>query len=396
MASSLTSPTIPREKGDRRGASAGSPNSRPPENSPGRDARLDNAKFILIALVVIGHAIEPLTDYGPSGALYYWIYFFHMPAFIMISGYLSRSFDASSKRVERLFLSLAVPYLIFWTLHQTFYAVERGGLPDTLSILKPTWTLWFLVALFVWRLTVPVWQRLRWPVAISLAISLFATTTDLGTTLSLGRVLSLLPFFVLGLSLRREHFAHLDRLWVRICSVLVLLVMAVVAVPVSDRLSRDWLFWRDSLTDRDIDPLMPSIFIRLIFMGIALAMTFAILALTPKRRTWFTSLGTYTLFVYLGHSVVLLMLKASPWHDVMSGPVGLAATVALGAALTLLLCTPWVRKAMGWAVDPQLTWLLRQDDKGLAQAKADAARSTPEPEPDPGPKEGEPAPRASV
>lgn len=382
MASSLTRPMSPRAK-DRRGASAGSANARASENAPGRDARLDNAKFILIALVVIGHAIEPLTDYGPSGALYYWIYFFHMPAFIMISGYLSRSFDASSKRVEKLVLSLAVPYLIFWALHQTFYAVERGGLPDTLSFLKPTWTLWFLVALFVWRLTVPVWQRLRWPVAISLAVSLFATTTDLGTTLSVGRVLSLLPFFVLGLSLRREHFAYLDRLWVRICSVLILAVTAVLAIPVSDRFSRDWLFWRDSLTDRDIDPIMPSLVIRLTFMGIALAMTFAVLALTPKRRTWFTSLGAYTLFVYLGHSVFLLVFKASPWYDLVSGPVGLVSTLMVAVGLTLVLCTPWVRKAMGWAVDPQLTWLLRQDGKGLAKAKDDASNATPRSEPAP-------------
>ncbi|WP_374224022.1 acyltransferase family protein [Nocardiopsis sp. MG754419] len=347
--------------------------------APGRDARLDNAKFILIALVVIGHAIEPLTDYGPTSALYYWIYFFHMPAFIMISGYLSRSFDGSSTRVEKLVLSIAVPYLIFWGLHQAFYAVERGGLPDSLSILKPTWTLWFLVALFVWRLTVPVWKRLRWPVAIALVISLFATTTDLGTTLSVGRVLSFLPFFVLGLSLRREHFAHLDRLWVRVGAVVVLTTTAVLSVPISDRLSRDWLFWRDSLTDRDIDPLMPSIGIRLAFMGIALAMTVAVLALTPKRRTWFTSLGAYTLFVYLGHSVILLVLKASPWYDAMNGAIGLAATIALGAAITLALCSAWVRKGLQWAVEPQATWFLRQDDQGLAHKRAEARRAEDEP-----------------
>ncbi|MBR8743624.1 acyltransferase [Nocardiopsis sp. MG754419] len=368
----------PRAK-DERDVSATPAHSDASTGAPGRDARLDNAKFILIALVVIGHAIEPLTDYGPTSALYYWIYFFHMPAFIMISGYLSRSFDGSSTRVEKLVLSIAVPYLIFWGLHQAFYAVERGGLPDSLSILKPTWTLWFLVALFVWRLTVPVWKRLRWPVAIALVISLFATTTDLGTTLSVGRVLSFLPFFVLGLSLRREHFAHLDRLWVRVGAVVVLTTTAVLSVPISDRLSRDWLFWRDSLTDRDIDPLMPSIGIRLAFMGIALAMTVAVLALTPKRRTWFTSLGAYTLFVYLGHSVILLVLKASPWYDAMNGAIGLAATIALGAAITLALCSAWVRKGLQWAVEPQATWFLRQDDQGLAHKRAEARRAEDEP-----------------
>ncbi|MFD6951140.1 acyltransferase [Nocardiopsis sp. TSRI0078] len=329
--------------------------------APGRDARLDNAKFVLIALVVIGHAIGSLRDYGPASALYYWIYFFHMPAFILISGYLSRSFDASSKRVEKLVLTLAVPYLIFWTIHQGIYTVERGGLPDSLSVLQPTYALWFLVALFLWRLSVPLWQRLRWPVLIAVVVSMFAATADLGGTLSLGRVVSFLPFFVLGLSLRREHFAHLDRLWVRIASVLVLGVTAVLAVPISDHMSRDWLFWTNSLTDRDIDPLLPSLGLRVAFMGLALVMTVAVLALIPKQRTWFTPLGAYTLYVYLGHSVVIVLLQASPWYGVMSGAPEMVVMIAFGIGLTLLLCTPWARRSMRWAVEPRLTWFLRED-----------------------------------
>ncbi|MFL1380941.1 MULTISPECIES: acyltransferase family protein [unclassified Nocardiopsis] len=347
--------TAPAENGAAAGAKA-----------PYRDARLDNAKFLLIVLVVVGHAIEPLRDVTAVSATYYWIYFFHMPAFILISGYLSRSFDGSSNRVEKLVLTVAVPYLIFWTVHQSIYTVERGGLGDSLSVLKPTWTLWFLVALFLWRLSVPVWKRLRAPVLIALAISLFAATTSLSDTLALGRVVSFLPFFVLGLSLRREHFLWLDKLWLRLVSLAVLGTTAVLAVPISDRLSRDWLFWRDSLTDRDIDPLMPSIGIRLAFMGLALAMTVAFLALTPKRRTWFTDLGAYTLYVYLGHSVVFILFKASPWYDVMDNAVGAALTVAIALAVTLLLCTPWVRAAMRWAVEPQMSWLLKREEPKAA------------------------------
>ncbi|WP_017570709.1 acyltransferase family protein [Nocardiopsis halotolerans] len=328
--------------------------------APGRDARLDNAKFILIALVVVGHALGSLRDYGPASTLYYWIYFFHMPAFIMISGYLSRSFDASSKRVEKLVLSLLVPYLIFWTIHQGIYFVGRGGPPETLSILQPTYALWFLVALFLWRLSVPVWKRLRWPVLIAVGISVFGATASLGETLSLGRVVSFLPFFVLGLCLRREHFAYLDRLWVRIASVLVLGTTAVLAVPISEHMSRSWLFWTTSLTDRDIDPILPSLGLRMGFMALALVMSFAVLALTPKRRTWFTPLGAYTLYVYLGHSVLILLFQATPWYG-MAGPTEMAVIVLLALLVTVLLCTPWVRACMRWAVEPQLTWVLSED-----------------------------------
>ena len=52
-----------------------------------RDAYFDNVKGILILLVVIGHLIEPFylkSKFVES--LYTFIYTFHMPAFIFLSG----------------------------------------------------------------------------------------------------------------------------------------------------------------------------------------------------------------------------------------------------------------------------------------------------------------------
>src|SRR5699024_7270070 len=97
---------------------------------PARDSRLDNAKILLVGLVLIVHPLVALRYYGLTNAIYCGIYFFHMPAFTLISGYLSRSFDASSKRTEKPVLSLATLYLFFWTLRQAIYTVERGDLPD--------------------------------------------------------------------------------------------------------------------------------------------------------------------------------------------------------------------------------------------------------------------------
>ncbi|APC36959.1 acyltransferase [Nocardiopsis dassonvillei] len=328
---------------------------------PARDSHLDNAKFLLITLVVVGHAIEPLLDQGAARALYYWIYFFHMPAFILVSGYLARSFDGSPARVEKLVLSVAVPYLVFWGIHKGIYTVEGGELPETLSPLEPTWTLWFLIALFVWRLSVPVWQRLKYPVLIAVLISLFAASVELGTTMSLGRVLSFLPFFVLGLCLRREHFALLARTRVRVVALVFLASTVVLAVPLAERLDKDWLYWVHSLTDRAIDPLLPSVLIRLGLMGLALLMTAAFLALVPRRRTWFTDAGRHTMYVFLWHSVVFILLKASPWYDSIDGEKGLVVTVLIGLALVPLLSSSWVRRSTHWVVEPKAGRLLRED-----------------------------------
>ena len=57
-----------------------------------RDAYFDNAKLFLMILVVFGHFLQPfVNDHPLYDDLYYFIFTFHMPAFILISGYFAKS-----------------------------------------------------------------------------------------------------------------------------------------------------------------------------------------------------------------------------------------------------------------------------------------------------------------
>ena len=49
----------------------------------------DNLKGFLIPLVVLGHAIQYSYEYFDYSHFYNYIYSFHMPAFMTISGFLS-------------------------------------------------------------------------------------------------------------------------------------------------------------------------------------------------------------------------------------------------------------------------------------------------------------------
>ncbi|WP_426638635.1 acyltransferase family protein [Priestia aryabhattai] len=65
-----------------------------------RDAYFDNVKFILIVLVVFGHLLTPfINDEQWLRTLYIFIYTFHMPAFILISGYFAKGY-----RKERIYV----------------------------------------------------------------------------------------------------------------------------------------------------------------------------------------------------------------------------------------------------------------------------------------------------
>jgi fucose 4-O-acetylase-like acetyltransferase len=62
-----------------------------------RDFSLDNTKMLLIAFVIIGHVIEPIIGrFEWVKALYIYIYLFHMPLFVYVSGVFSSS-EMSSK-----------------------------------------------------------------------------------------------------------------------------------------------------------------------------------------------------------------------------------------------------------------------------------------------------------
>lgn len=66
-----------------------------------RDKTLDIAKGIFIILVVLGHSTFPYTDV---------IYWFHMPAFFIVSGTL---YKENSIKLAKLTVTLFVPFLVY-------------------------------------------------------------------------------------------------------------------------------------------------------------------------------------------------------------------------------------------------------------------------------------------
>ena len=63
------------------------------------------------------------------------VYAFHMPAFIIISGYFSRSFDMRKDRLQRLVTGVAVPYILFETAYAFFkrWADDDPGIRSACS-----------------------------------------------------------------------------------------------------------------------------------------------------------------------------------------------------------------------------------------------------------------------
>ncbi|GAB2613782.1 acyltransferase family protein [Streptomyces capparidis] len=369
----------------RLGKHPGTPAAAPAPTGPGttapaqpgkeRDAFFDNAKLLAVVLVVAGHAWEPLTDGSRAAkALYLLVYAFHMPAFIVISGYFSRNFDSRPDRIQRLVTGIAIPYIVFETAYSVFkrYADDDPGHP--VSLVDPWYLTWFLVALFVWRLTAPIWRVVRWPLALAVALSVLATTSRIGDDLDLQRVFQFLPFFVLGLCLRPEHFAFLRRRAVRLAAVPLFVCALVVAHWAAPRMARAWMYHRDSAAELGV-PVWQGVAMSLAMLVCSTALTAAFLALVPTRRTWLTGLGTGTLYAFLLHGFLAKGGRFWGWYDhaFVHTPLGAVTVTAIAVAVALLLCSPPVRAVFRPVVEPRLDWAFKRRAAARgAGASADA------------------------
>ncbi|MFR9674798.1 acyltransferase family protein [Streptomyces sp. TR06-5] len=339
--------------------------STPDPRSASRDPFLDNAKYLTILLVGIGHAWAPLRDDSRTvAALYLLVYAFHMPAFSIISGYLSRSFTGRPAQIQRLVTTIVVPYLVCEVAFTLFMRLlAHPG--QEFSVQRPNFALWFLAALFIWRLTTPLWRRLRQPVPVALAIGLLASVTpSVGDDYNMMRVLQFLPFFVLGLHLRPQHLERVKQYRLRAPSAAVLLATAVFTYWLVPRMDPNWLLHTDSAAAFGV-PAWAGGAMYLALFGCSVLLTACFLNWVPQGRHWFTALGAGTLYAYLLHTYPIKVFREFQWDDLagMDHPLSRLAITLLAGALMTALCTAPVRAVFRFAIEPDMSWLFRQDPR---------------------------------
>lgn len=127
-----------------------------PQTPKVRDERIDSVKYWLIILVILGHVIEkqkfPDNDVCAT-TLLKWIYIFHMPLFIFISGYFTRKKNPINlisgiwKLLEPLIIIQLIVRIPEFIQKETFSFRE---------LLTPWWLLWYMLSLIYWRLLIQI------------------------------------------------------------------------------------------------------------------------------------------------------------------------------------------------------------------------------------------------
>ncbi len=348
----------------------------PPASVPTQKPRVripfwDNARFGTIVLVVMGHAIQrQTTDSNNALALYLVIYAFHMPAFAIISGYFTKASPPGQRQMRKIVTDILIPYLIMQFLWSGVQWIVEGD--PGLNLTEPHWTLWFLLALALFRVVLPYLAMLRWPMLWAVLMSVgVGYVANVDSTFSLSRAIGILPFFLLGWYLR--HWKIVDRwrsaatstvVMVRIAAAAVFAVwLTVVLVNVQafrDFQLKDWFFYDGSYHEID----WWSGFLRLGFLALAVVLSAAFYSLIPRREMIFTAFGQATMYVYLLHSFVLYPIRESGiLRDDHSSGVWLLTMVFASIAIAIALSSPLVRRVFRPLIEPKPDWLFRPLDE---------------------------------
>lgn len=370
-------------------ASVASAPSTPPGQAPAkaRIALWDNARFLLIVLVVIGHAISTVrTDSELGFALYAYIYLFHMPAMILLSGLFSKP-EVSPKAIRS-----TVQLLLVWVVWEGIWALihlfVEDRAPGKSFLVSPAWTLWFIVTLITMRIALPYIARLRHPLVFSIAVALIAgLSPSIGTEFSASRTLSFLPFFVAGWLIRDRGW--LDGAWFMTphrgaraagWGVLALVAAAFVVLPnLRDEWRIDrWLTWRDSydwlFAHAAIGDWQPTEWATISAGGMAVAaglmaaaalMTLALLLVVPRGHSVITVWGSRTLFVYLLHGPIIWVLRETGVvGDIGAlGIGGLALLIGIAILLSVILSMTWVTRVFKPIIEPPVDWMLSRTSR---------------------------------
>lgn len=266
---------------------------------------IDNIKFILIFLVVFGHLIERYINTNTTlMGVYMFIYIFHMPLFIFISGFLSKNINKSKKIYLK---TLLIPYIVLNIIWYTLAYIYTGQ--NSFPLLYPGWTLWFLLSLFFWRISLKYLVKIKYILPISFVLGLVVGLVSNGSILSFSRTVVFLPFFLLGYYTDMEKLKKVDdkvNIWIAILGLTIFVALALF-IAENKILDYKFLYGSYSYTELGLS-IWKGIFYRIVLYLSSIILSIFVCAITPNKKTFYSEMGRSTMYVYAFHIYVVILI----------------------------------------------------------------------------------------
>lgn len=311
-----------------------------------RIALWDNLKFLLIIFVVIGHYTQRFrADNEILQRIYVFIYSFHMPIFIFVTGLFSK------KAVDEKNIKKILPYLTCFFATTLILFITRAllGWAPVFELFSPSGISWYLMSMFFMFLITMLIKdyKPQYIFVLSLIIGVMCgfVQTENPDFFTWMRTLTFYPFFCLGYISDREKIEKAtNKISIKITAVIFFVAIYLLIYFYPKQANKISRLNTARHTFSELGRFAPYGWeLRLLTYAISFAAIFLLISLIPRKRIkGFTSLGERTLGIYMFHYVIIYtavyVLKIQNIFKSTSD-IGFAYFIILIAILTAYICS---------------------------------------------------------
>lgn len=313
-------------------------------NSKQRIYKFDNIKFLTIVLVVVGHVIEPYVDKSDMfKSLFLFIYSFHMPLFLFLSGLFQKRFSDENKlRINKIAYYVTLGFLL-----KILNALAKMacGKEFSINFFGGASIDWYLFALSMFMVTGYLVRKVHPAIVLSVSFVLGCVSgyfDFIDDTLYLSRFFVFLPIYLVGYYMTPELLIKIEKnIIVKAVSGLSMLIYFVLCFRNLDLLYK----LRKLFTGKNPFSTVPiegcSFEHRLLCYAISAVLCMAVFCFIPNIKIpLISNMGANTLSVYFWHRPVLYLLSATPFFTYvmnLGDPLYKIILLTFGVLLTFAL-----------------------------------------------------------
>lgn len=329
-----------------------------------RDYWYDNAKAFLIVCVVVGHLANGTFSTATNWVvdLQRFIYVFHMPVFMIISGRFAK------KRIDRgdwitVISKMVIPYIIFQTAFLVLFSA-LAATPGKFNYFNPLFGLWYFFNVAIYSLVTPHLKKFKWLFPVSLVAAVlvgFAGTTLFG---GFHRIVAFYPFFLFGYYTAGMKFDFCKKIPFRIVCYIAFGAFGFYMLRHS--LEHSWGLmcmnqnYAEIIKDmarRGQDwSMLEAVGHCVLRYVVGFASFFMVMGMMPTKKWFFSFIGTNTVYVYVLHSILIIILRElDADYDllrILTNKWLLIAYCFSGVPLSFILASKPVRKLTRFFVEP--------------------------------------------
>lgn len=315
------------------------------QNEQHRVYLFDNLKAILIMLVVFGHVIEPILT-GQTKMIYIFIYLFHMPLFAFCSGYLAKY------KPKKILNNMIYPFFLFQIIYLLFDKICLNN-NTLIQFTTPYWIMWYLLAIIVWTLFLPLIELFtnnKKNIVIIISFSfligiLVGFEKTIGYYMSLSRIICFMPFFIMGFCVKKA--IKIESIIVIVSKSYFKFIMFILNASIIfllykyyQNIKPHWLYGSYPYLEGGY-----SFVIRLINYVLAIIISIFIICITPSKKMFFSTIGQKTLPIYLFHGFVVKLISKYGLYKIFENQLDkILFSIVITILIIFLFSSDWMQK----------------------------------------------------